>query len=212
MIEIEGYEQAVTEERRDRAIAFLGQPENILGVPIVPMTPVTWEWFRATGNPYVCGGKIRPMESIHALWLISAAFTAKAEDYAAFKSSHLILHAMKLQDALFEYFDRMFLDSPDGREGVPYYAAAASLIYAMAEKPFGWDMERTMKTPLPILFQLIKARDKASGEPVCNRKSDKVKGDWLRDKNAALAKQRLKEERRAKRQRAKQPPVTDNGS
>lgn len=214
MIVIPGLDEAIAEERRDRALAFIGQTEIICGVPVKQMTPIHWEWFRATNNPFVIGGEVTPEIAVHSLWLLAEAFesTKEASDLFAVSHAYLLKDAVPflLRKELDEYFDRMFLDAPYGKDGLPYYSCAAGLGHAMAQEPYRWDTDRTMKSSLPVIFQFLKARDKAAGEVVINRKSHAIRGAWLDSQNAALEALRKKEARRAKRQRTQKP--TDNGS
>lgn len=179
-IDAPGYLEAVADERRNRAVAFLDQTEIICGVPVVQMTPLHWEWFRVTDNPFVCGGNTeRPHILVHALWLISTAFKPIKEEEEVFRKKSLGIDARELSSALREYFFRTFLDSPDGPKAIPYISAAAGLIHAMSSEPYRWSRSETLTTPLIIIFQLIKARDMALGLKVSNKQSDKARGDWL---------------------------------
>ncbi len=201
MIEIPGYTDAVAEERRDRAFAFLGQQDTICGVPVHQMTPIHWEWFRATDNPFVCGGHVNSAHALHALWMLSVDFKADAAATQEFTERHLTIDVESLYRDLDAYMVRMFLDAPYGKEGLPYYSAAAGMVHGMAEAPYNWDTERTLRTPLPIIFQLLKAKDRAAGIIVINRKSDKVRGDWLDVRQQQLDRERKRAERRARRER-----------
>lgn len=182
---IPGYAEAIASERADRALVFCGLPEKISGVAVAPLTPRRVEWLRLVNNPLLIGGrKIEDADVIQFLWLVSGDFKQGAENRKAFEDA--IPDGFDIddaEDAIETYLDRAFLDSPQPglRKSRPYYEPAADLITAMALPPFGWEENKTLDSPLSLIYQLIKCRDRMEGQVVVNRRSDRVIGDWLKD-------------------------------
>lgn len=187
---IPGYNDAIAEERRDRAIAFLGIRETIAGVEVEQLTPRRLEWLRATDNSYVCGGEVTKATILQFLWFVSPHFTTDKKARDTFIANHTKLNCEAASRAIDAYLDRAFLDAPRGKASTPYVSIAADLAHAMSDKPFHWPVETTLTTALPIIYQLLKSKDRAAGLVVINRKSDKVAGDWLDGLNKRLSKEK----------------------
>lgn len=182
MLTIPGYDEALASERRDRALAFLGQKERIAGIECNMLTPRLMEWLRALENPYIIGGEVKPAMMLQFLWIVSTEFQRGDKD--EFIARVAVMDGNLIAEGIEAYIDRMFLDSPDGKPSKPLFSYAAGLAHEMAREPYRWDVERTLETPLPIIFQLIKAKDKYEGGVVVNKKSDRIIGDWLDEINA----------------------------
>lgn len=187
---IPGYNDAIAEERRDRAIAFLGIRETIAGVEVEQLTPRRLEWLRATDNAYVCGGEVGKATILQFLWFVSPEFTTEQTKRDDFIASHSKLNFKLADKAIDAYLERTFLDAPRGKVTTPYVSIAADLAHAMSDVPFHWPVETTLTTALPIIYQLLKSKDRAAGLVVINRKSDKVAGDWLDGLNKRLSKEK----------------------
>ncbi len=192
-IAIEGYEEAIASERKDRAVALLGLGELIAGIHVEPLTPKRLEWLRAFSNPFICGGEISPFHLHKFMWIVSSEFVpefnAEKPKETAFIGYAGTLDATELREGIEEYLDRAFLDAPQGKAGTPYYAPTISYYHTLviAYPGGGWTLERVADTPLPVIFQLIKADDRYNGRIVYNGRSDKVAGDWLDRQNTPEA-------------------------
>lgn len=197
-IQIPGFEEAIASERKDRSVALLGLGELIAGIKVAPLTPRRLEWLRAVENPFVVGGKVSPAAILQFLWLIHAGFQPGEDALTNFVQSHGGLDADELREGIDEYLDRAFLDSPRGAPGTPYYAPTVSYYHSLviAYPGGGWTLERVLDTPLPVIFQLIKADDRYNGRLVYNGRSDKVAGDWLDEQNTpkAIARRKAKQD------------------
>ena len=186
---IPGYDEAILSESLDRAFAFIGLPEFIAGQPVNQMTPMGMEWLKAVNNPYVSGGFTNVATAIQFIWILSPEFSEckkKCERFTK-KLLKLNLDYDEICEDIDAYLDRVFLDAPEGKPSLPYYSSMAGLIHAMASEPYYWSMEKTQFTPLRVIFQLLKVKAKCDGATVVNKRSHKIKGDWLAQINDALA-------------------------
>lgn len=179
---IQGFAEAIASERKDRATCLLGLPELIAGIQCAPLTPRRLEWLRAFNNPFVCGGASSVSSLLQFLWFVSLEFSFDAgpEKRDAFIESKLGLDVGEAVEGIGEYLDRAFLDAPHGKPGKPYYAPAVGLYHSMnTSYPHGeWTLERTLDTPLAVIYQLIKVDDISKGCAVLNRRSDAVAVKW----------------------------------
>jgi hypothetical protein len=179
---IAGFDEAIASERRDRSIAFTGLPELINGIVCMPLTPRRLEWLRATDSPFVCGGKISSASVIQFLWLVSPAFPFDAIQAGRdeFIGKHAEIDDAETLEGIDRYLDAAFLDAPSGKASKPYYSPSAGLYHSLNESyPSGeWTMDKVLDTPLRVIYQLIKAADRANGAIVVNRRSDEVAAKW----------------------------------
>lgn len=176
---IPGFAEAQDSERVDRSIAFIGLTELIAGVKCAPLTPFRVELLRAYGNPFIVGGIVSIESILQFLWMVNADFKLGSDYTDAFIEKHAGLDIESARNGIDEYLDRAYLDAPSGSTEKPFFAPAAGMVVAMSDEPFRWTMERTLATPLAVLYQLIKCRDKSQLATVINRRSDKVASDWL---------------------------------
>lgn len=191
-IHIPGFAEALASERKDRAVAFFQTADALGEFTVAPLTPYRLEILRASQNPFVTGGQIAESDILLFLWIVSPAFSFEIANRDKFMESHLQFPPTETVNEIEQYIDRMFLDEPHGAVAMPYYSMAAGLIYEMACVPFGWSDEKTLHTPLPVIFQLMKARDKHAGAVVVNKRSYKVQGDFTRDMKIVMEPTRAK--------------------
>jgi hypothetical protein len=181
--ELSEHEAALESERRDRAVALLGLPELIAGIRVSPLTPRRLEWLRAFSNPFICGGAPSPAAILQFLWFVSPdfSFETSEEKRLAFIAQRAELDYPEAREGIEVYLDRAFLDAPNGSEKVSYYAPTVGLYHTLNEyyPHAGWSLEAVLNTPLSIIYQLIKAGDKARGAAVVNRRSFEVQARWL---------------------------------
>jgi len=192
---IPGYMEAIASERRDRAAAFLGIPELIAGREVSALTPQILEWLRLAENPFAVGGESVSREHVlQFIWAVSREFADGNEAFGLFISTiPEDFDEAKAADDICAYMDRAFLDAPHGKVTTPHFSFAAGLAHQMACGPYRLPWQETMRIPVAIIFQLIKARDKFAGATVINTRSDKAAGDWLAElnkQNAADQKER----------------------
>lgn len=181
---IPGYDEALASERKDRAFVFIGLKEKICGLDCEYLTPRRLEWLRAFDNPFAVGGDSVPNTAIlQFLWVVNPNFTTDKEKRNQFIEGCAGLKIADAPKEIDEYLDRAFLDAPTGKPAVPYVSVAASLVYSMSRDPFHWTMERTLDTPIQIIYQLLKADDYHNGRTVHNARSSKIEADWQRGLN-----------------------------
>lgn len=177
------HDEALASERKDRAVALLGLPELIAGIQVSPLTPRRLEWLRAFNNPFVCGGATGSAAVLQFLWFVHPEFTfnASQERRDEFTAGNLSLNIADAYEGIDVYLDRAFLDAPTGTQAVSYYAPTIGLYYTLNEyfPSGGWTLKKVLDTPLTIIYQLIKAGDKARGATVINRRSFAVQAKWL---------------------------------
>ena len=188
---IPGYLESVASEQRDRSVAMLGLGDVIAGIEVERMTPIHMDWFSALNCPVICGGTITEPAMLQFLWILQRDFCLDDDQKEAFIARFLESDFTEIWAGIQEYLERTFLDAPHGgREEIPYYCNSVYFIRAMSAEPFRWTMEQTMKTPLQILYQLLKCDHKMNGGTVVNKRSHKVRGDWMDDINARNQKER----------------------
>ena len=146
------------------------------------------EWLATFGSPFVCGGEISTASILQFLWIVSDAFQPM-DDAARDTFIECLLTTIDFNEALDginQYIERTFLDAGEGTPSIPFYSQSAALIFEMSEKPYRWSIEKVMKTPLRILYQLIKAKDRNNGIVVVNSRSHAVRGKWLKELNEKI--------------------------
>lgn len=178
---IVGYEEAIRKEARDRALAFCGLSELISGVECVMMTPSCMDWLVAMQNPYIVGGVCATASTVQFLWVLQKNFSAEKESREEFIKSILEIDYIKATVDIDGYLERTFMDAPIGTPSTPYYSATAGIVRAMAAKPFEWPFEKTIHTPVRILYQLMRAEERYKGGVLTNAISDKVSADCLNE-------------------------------
>jgi hypothetical protein len=133
----------------------------------------------------VFSGEITDNHILQFLWIISPEFAPGSEGMKQWLAKDEIanLDLDKAEDEIEEYLDRAFLDAGGGGKSVPHFSLSADLVTAMSAEPFRWAMEKTLDTDMRITWQLIKCHTKSIGGFVCNKRSDKLAGDWIADLN-----------------------------
>lgn len=175
-------DEALASERKDRAVAMLGLPELIAGITCEPLTPLRLEWLRAFGNPFLCGGTVSNEAMLQFLWFVSPRFTFTTEraQRLEFIKDLAELNMIDAREGIDAYIDRAFLDAPTGKESISYYSNTAGLYHSLnVSFPTGeWTLEKVGKTPLRVIYQLIKAADRERGCSLINRRSFVANADW----------------------------------
>lgn len=124
-------------------------------------------------------------ETLRFLWSLSVDFTTNKEKRESFLKVALerIIDSggfFKAEEEIDVFLRDTFLDAPSGgRESVPYTTSIAWMVYKMASQPFGWDRDRTMRTPIREIYQYIRCDALAKGQILRNSISDPLKEDWL---------------------------------
>ena len=186
------YRRAIASETADRAYSILGIRETIAGIECEPLTPRRAEWLRLCNSPFIVGGTVGLAEVIQFLWVVSVDFKPSKEARDLFFQRMVKLDFDKARADINEYLDRAYLDSSHrSAQSAPMVSSAAYYAHSMAGEPYRMNWRDVLDTPLAVLHQLIKARNESAGEIVANKRSDKVRGDWLQ-KQQALETRRMK--------------------
>jgi hypothetical protein len=203
MIEIPGYREAIAAEREARDYAFLELPREICGIDVAPFTLDHLVTRLAIGCPFLCEASVvdRPDpagEIASFIWHVSVARQRSLGNaFAEYRARNAFIRQVALVDtadavvAIHEYLDWTFLDAPPGggsRKRPPIASIAATLIDLFAGE-YGWSRGQVMHCPLEQLYQLIREITvrKNPKAVLFNRRSDKVRGQYLNSLNAAAA-------------------------
>lgn len=192
---IHGLSEAYERERRLREEVYLDQPHYVCGIPLRQITPRMFALLLHIGTPFIGGGVATEGDIGRFLWACHRDFTPPSKGilgrFRNWKRDRFLASLRKmdfdeLEDGIDEFLDATFLDSPQGgkTDDTPYVCGVAWMEYRMALDPFRWDSERTMRTPLRRIYQLIRCHDSSNGIPLFNKISDDVKSEFLRDLNA----------------------------
>ena len=186
------YRRAIALETRDRAYCILGIRETICGIECEPLTPRRAEWLRLFGSPFIVGGIVDAAEIARFVWIVSKAFDPSKQVSTFIYEVIAKFGIQKVREEIDEFIERAYLDSSHrSAQSAPMVSSAAYYAHSMAGEPYRMNWRDVLDTPLAVLHQLIKARNESAGEIVANKRSDKVRGDWLQ-KQQALETRRMK--------------------
>lgn len=178
---INGFDEACAQERHERNSAYLDLPAGVCGVVIRQMTPMDLARLTVAKNPYLTGsGAIsHPVAAQFVFHLAASPITIESAlaCVAAFEID-------ELDNQIAQYLDVTFRDQASSggmAPGAPVASLVAWLEYRMAGTPWGWNRDRTMGTPLRVIWQQIRCWLSEKGEPVINQLSGKKTGKFLRD-------------------------------
>ncbi len=190
------YRQAIASETADRAYAFLGIRETICGIECEALTPRRVEWLRLFHSPFIVGGSVTAAEIARFIWMVSKGFTPSGASPALIFEAVVKFGVSTARGHIDEYLGRAYLDSSHrSARSAPMVSSAAYYAHSMAGEPYRMNWRDVLETPLAVLHQLLKARQESIGEIVANKRSDKVRGDWL-SKQQALELKQMKRNRR----------------
>ena len=167
---------------------------DLCGVEVVPLTLQRLALLDAARNPFLFGGAITPEAVAQFLWVLAPDFRIgdterRAVFVAALRASDALEDLPECARQIGEFLDEMMLDAPAASGGGSARSAITSqeAVYChLFGEAYGWDDAKTMNTPLPRLYQILR-RITLSRDPEAkfiNRRSDKVRGDWQRAQQA----------------------------
>jgi hypothetical protein len=203
--DIPGYREALVVEREARDYAFLALPRQICGIDVLPLTLRHLVTRFMINCPFLCERTVLdrpdPVGEIGAfIWHVSEArqrtrFSVLSEFHAR-ERQHAILAPVALEHALKEideYLDWTFLDAPPSGDGKtetrPSVTSVAATLIDLFASNYGWWRDQVLDAPLVELHQLLREiilrNDPKALLP--NRRSGKVRGDFLNAVNAAAA-------------------------
>lgn len=192
--DIPGLAEARAWEASVRAQAFLDIPREIRGVEVLPLTLYRQGILIAGNNPFLCGGRMTPEAVAVFLWVLSPSFRVDDADgralfIARLRELDVLSDVAACGREIRDFIEEMFLDLPGpGKRGrktnAPITSTEAVYVELFGEA-CGWDARRTMHTPLPQLYQVLRqiTLRKDPDAIFLNRRSDKVIDDWQRALN-----------------------------
>ncbi len=183
--------QALDRERRLREEAYLGVPHDICGVPCREITPRLLAILFRLRTPYLTGGEVLPEDTLLFLWAVHRDNPMRAEKSTLLRRSkrdQFLKSARKIdftsaEIEIDQWLEDTFMDAPEGKPSRPYVCSIAWLEYSMSTKPFLWDRDRTLETPLRVIYQLLRCRAIDNGHEVTNRISGAVLQRAINDVN-----------------------------
>lgn len=175
---IPGYDEALADERKAREEAYLDAPHFICGVRLRQITPRILARLFFVETPFLSGGHLGTEHIAQFLWICHWDYSLDIHDRDAFIKTLKGQDYSELAAEIDQFIDDTFLDTPQGSAGIPYFCNFAWFEYIM-HKAMGWDSEYTLNQPLRRIYQLIRCMELESGAILSNKRSDKVRGDWL---------------------------------
>lgn len=196
-----------------RAAAFCDVPEDVLCIPVQPLTPRTYSMLLAKGNRFIVGGMPKIDDVVDYLWLHAANWTHCGVDgWELRKRQHLRPLTVQLRQPWRRFLrlkpraehaaaamalaivdikrivDEAFADTiaATGAPGAPIATLEAHFIHLMGVA-YQWAPERTRVTPLKQLFQLNRCIRQARGDTVQDAGEEMILYRHLKAKNDALA-------------------------
>lgn len=214
------YLPALTEYRaaatKRRAAAFCDVMDSVLGEEVKPLTPAIFSMLLATGNAFVCGGRISERDLREFVLFSSPHYITpgkpgwKRAKARALRGLNFELHqpwrrwvglqrdpnraAAVFQIAASEIkaiIDEAFADAPaaSARPSRAIATMEAFLIHEFATA-YQWPPERTRNTPIKTLMQLHRCIRTARGVEVDDEGENRILTAHLKAKNEALASER----------------------
>lgn len=160
--QIPGYQEAVSEERWSRDLAFFDFPIPLCGVMVRQLCPIHYALLDRAKNRFVSGGIIRPEDVAQLLWIVSEDFSTDATKRDAFIAD--IGPRVSFIGARVEingYFDRAFMDAPpSGGVGQRSYTSWLASIVHLVASEYGWDDTAILNKPFARIFQYVRCIQK----------------------------------------------------
>lgn len=183
---IPGYREACEREQEARNLAVSSQTVPLCGLSVYQLAPRHVCLLRLCQNAFFCGGRIQPEDVAFFLWVVSPEYSLDHKKRDKFLRRNV--SALKYVDSvkqIKEYLDRAFMDAPPtgGDPGGAQYVAPVVFLIDLFASQYGWTDEKTMSTPLPALFQYMKAiRLRVNPRATMFNPSDGLKSKHLMDR------------------------------
>lgn len=183
--EIPGLRAAIEQEQFSRGIAYAGIDLEFGGVRVHQFTLRLLVRLSLAESPFVMGQPAQEADVALFLWAISTGWT---QDERARKRFLKRLRGLNIQAAcewIRDYLEASFLDAPaSGKPSVAYWSYVTPIIHRLATE-YGWTVAEIMDAPLAVVFQQLNyiAHAKSQNAVLFNPISDRVRGDWLKEKN-----------------------------
>jgi hypothetical protein len=186
-----GYAEALKEERSARDFAFIPVSRTICGVRVRAMTVRDLAVRLNISCPFLFGGTKMPGHVASFLWQLrepeKRKLRARFWETERKRFIERIAKEVRYADALEqidEYLDFTFLDAPSTQsktQSVPKTSLVAAIIHFIAIN-YHWSEEEILNCPLVRLYQYFRLilSAKNPNAILFNRRSDKIRGDYLR--------------------------------
>ena len=192
------YFAAIRGEQEDRAIAFLELKENICGIEVDPLTLLKMELLRIAGSPFIVGGTVSQTSIIQFLWIVCTNFVMGNPQV---RDEWIATHPIDFQKAreeIDDYLDRAFLDAQGGGgRQKTVVSMCATIAHCMAGEPYRMNWRDVLRTPVAVLFQLIKADGISRGTmPLRNKRSDVISSQFYEKRTKARERKMKREQKK----------------
>jgi hypothetical protein len=181
--------QAIDAERLERigAYAPLG---GVVGRYRLPHFTLA-HWGLLPGSPFLVGGSVSAGDVMAALWVLTAEDALSTVARGLFVGSFAGVSEAEfeeLAEGLGAYFDSVFFDVKHDPLAAKIYrppnmTAPDWLLYQFVAPPFSWLVEKVMKAPVKMLYQIRKCHLIANGLTPYNPLSDPIRRNELREFN-----------------------------
>ena len=191
--------QAFAWEEENRELAFLGLSAPLCGVPVVPLSLRRMTFLLQAKSAFFYGRAPALEDVALFLWACSPKFRpGDPERQGEFLTDLCAGSALADMDAMLaaikDYLEAAQNDAPagqvvaPGKEKEPVFCFVAHLVDPLA-KEYGWSLGDIMEMPLALVYQMLRKIALRNNEKAVffNRRSRKVRGDWLRALTAKSA-------------------------
>ena len=187
--QIPDYAAAVEREAALREEAFIDGCTPLCGVRVYALTLRRFVILSGIGSPFLCGGTPTPEQIIIFLWIQSrplGVLTSSSREQRRFAARLGKLDYADTVGAIREWVATELQDSPSsvvGPRRAHFASWAAAMVHQIAIE-YHWSEAEILDMPLARLFQYGRIiRRRYDPKAMLFNPSDKVKGDWLRERS-----------------------------
>ncbi len=186
-------EKAAEEARREQA--FLDLPALVCGEELRMMTPMDLLVLNGVRSPFVCPGEVSPGDVALFLWYMNVSNDGGHGWRNERRKKQMFRRiAVRPFDAavksIFEHVEDIFQDAPgvsggERDERRPLGTCFLVPLTLGIAKATHWGRDEILRTPLPQLFQFMKAlrADAQGNDFVDTAPSDRIRSDFLSELN-----------------------------
>lgn len=206
LLAIPGLREAIERETQKREFDFLGAPELLCGIEVMPLSIRRLLRLQAVGSPflYTAATDVDPSDVAMFFWSLSPNYERAmmirqscelvSMSLGSFAFDHIRqrfvrrLRKLKLDEssaACRQFVADAFEDAPgsSGVDGPTYYGWPAGYVGLLATE-YGWTEDEILDLPLRRLWQHVRRLTlRHDGSATLFNPSDKVRGAWLREQN-----------------------------
>lgn len=207
LLAIPGLREAIERETEKREFDFLGAPELLCGIEVMPLSIRRLLRLQAVNSPFLYNADLKagPVDVALFFWSLSpnyerALVVRQWCELASFALGRAVfngirhrfirrlsmLHLGEATAACRQYVADAFEDAPGASDerGPTYYGWPAGYVGLLATE-YGWTEDETIDLPLRRLWQHVRRLMRRNDPAVALfNPSDKVRGAWLREQNS----------------------------